>query len=157
MNIIAGTGHRPDKLGGYSTVVAAQLQKLAEAELFKLKPNVVITGMALGWDQALGWAARAQRIPFWAYIPFEGQESVWPASSQERYRDLLSYAEKIVVCSPGGYATHKMQIRNMRMVDDATDILALWDGSAGGTANCLAYARRKQRPIHNCWQAWRSA
>lgn len=153
--IIAGTGHRPDKLGGYSPLIAKELQALAERELYRLKPKVVITGMALGWDQAIGWAARAARIPFWAYIPFEGQESVWPRASQEKYRDLLSYAAKIVVCSPGRYDPQKMHLRNMRMVDDCDEILAMWDGSAGGTANCLAYARAQHRPIHNCWQGWR--
>jgi len=154
--ILAGTGHRPDKLGGYSSLIARELQKLAEKELFRLRPDMVIIGMAQGWDQALGWAAKAQHIPFRAYIPFVGQENVWPEEVQDRYRDLLSYADQMVVCSPGGYSAAKMQTRNMRMVDDCTDVLALWDGTPGGTANCVSYARFKKRVIHNCWDAWRN-
>ncbi len=152
--ILAGTGHRPDKLGGYSPLIAKELRACAERELHRLKPEVVITGMALGWDQAIAWAARAARIPFWAYIPFVGQESVWPYASKEEYRELLSYATKLVVCSPGGYGPHKMQMRNVLMVRDCDEILALWNGSPGGTANCLAYAHEHGRPIHNCWQDW---
>lgn len=154
--ILAGTGHRPDKLGGYSSLIQKELQKLAEQEIYRLKPSLVITGMAQGWDQALGWAAKAQCVPFHAYIPFVGQENVWPDATQDRYRELLSYAAQIVVCSPGGYSATKMQTRNMRMVDDCTDLIALWDGSPGGTANCLVYARFKKRPIHLCWEAWRN-
>jgi uncharacterized phage-like protein YoqJ len=154
--ILAATGHRPDKLGGYSGMINSELQSLAEKELFRLKPKIVIVGMALGWDQAVGWAAKAQRIPFLAYVPFEGQESVWPAASKERYRELLSYAQKIIVCSPGEFTPRKMQVRNEAMVDHCDEILALWDGSPGGTGNCMAYARARGRTIHNCWQAWTS-
>jgi hypothetical protein len=37
------------------------------------------------------------------------------------------------------------------MVDHATIIVALFDGTAGGTANCMAYARSKRVPIENLW------
>lgn len=152
--IIAATGHRPDKLGGYNSFVTRELQRLAEKELFARKPNTVITGMALGWDQAVGWAAKSLKIPFHAYIPFAGQELKWPPASQDAYRELLSYAGEIVVCSPGGYEARKMHIRNERMVDVCDELLALWNGTAGGTASCIAYARKRGRPVHNCWQAW---
>lgn len=157
--ILAGTGHRPDKLGGYSPEAKGKLQAFAEKQLFTFKPYTarierVIVGMALGWDQALGWAAHSLKIPFDAYIPFEGQEAVWPAAAQREYRELLSYARKVVVCSPGGYAVNKMQLRNIHMVNDATDVLALWNGTPGGTANCLKYARHRKKPVRNVWDLW---
>lgn len=154
--IVAATGHRPDKLGGYSAVIADKLEALAAEELFKRKPGTVITGMALGWDQAVGWAAKALRIPFHAYIPFLGQESKWPRHSRAKYIELLSYADEIVVCSPGDYAPQKMHIRNERMIDVCDEVLALWNGSPGGTEACLVYARARSRPIHNCWDIWAS-
>ena len=61
--IIAGTGHRPDKLGGYSDDVLSKLIKLARTTLFDLKPKKVISGMALGWDMALAYAALALTEP----------------------------------------------------------------------------------------------
>ena len=73
--IIAATGHRPDKLGGYGSIVADRLFHLAYETLEELAPTLVISGMALGWDMAVAEAAFCLDIPFHAYRPFEGQES----------------------------------------------------------------------------------
>lgn len=157
--IVAGTGHRPDKItmGGrnaYDAAVHARLVELAVAVLKQPRPKVVISGMALGWDTALADAAVELDIDLWAYIPFIGQEKRWPEASQAHYTRLLTLAEKVVVCSEGGYAAWKMQVRNKRMVDDCDRLLALWNGSDGGTANCVRYARERGRKIVNLWPSW---
>ena len=154
--ILAGTGHRPDKLGGYSKAVFERLLALAANALDELDPELVISGMAQGWDQAIAMAAKLSGRPYDAYIPFEGQEAPWPDEAKIQYRMLLDGAEDIVICSPGGYSKHKMQIRNVRMVQDCSDVLALWNGTCGGTANCIAYAKNRMRPIHNYWPQWKT-
>ncbi|MBD2505253.1 hypothetical protein H6G83_32415 [Anabaena azotica FACHB-119] len=53
MNIIAATGHRPTKLGGYSPAVLSRLTDLATAYFERISPTQVISGMALGWDTAI--------------------------------------------------------------------------------------------------------
>jgi uncharacterized phage-like protein YoqJ len=162
--IVAGTGHRPNKivvgkLNGYDKAVQALLEQVAARCLRKLKPDLVVSGMALGWDMALAAAALANGIEFDAYVPFGGQESKWPKQSQMRYRTYLTYARQIVVCSEGGYSAKAMQVRNERMVDVCDVLVALWDGSSGGTANCLYYALRQVDAgcaikVHNVWGAW---
>jgi uncharacterized phage-like protein YoqJ len=149
--IVAGTGHRPDKLGGYSDTVFDQLTLVAEAWLIINKTEKVISGMALGWDQALAQAAINQEVPFIAAIPFEGQERLWPKNSIAKYEELLAKACERVIVSPGPYAVYKMYRRNVWMVDHADHILALWDGSGGGTANCIAYALKQNKQITNVW------
>lgn len=151
---IAGTGHRPDKLGGYGDAVTDRLVNLAIDALVEQKPSLVISGMALGWDMALAEAAYCLYIPFHAYIPFVGQESKWPAPSQKLYRTLMEKADQVVECAPPGYAVWKMQQRNVCMVDEADLILALWDGSSGGTGNCIEYAQRFKKPIINLWDRY---
>ena len=132
--IMAVTGHRPEKVGGYSDEASKRLTTFAEEMLKFYKPEAVITGMALGWDQAVAEACRQLNIPFIAAIPFKGQESKWPRESQVHYRELLSCAKEVVeVCQPG-YAAWKMQRRNEWMVCRATRVLALWNGTSGGTA-----------------------
>ena len=42
----------------------------------------------------------------------------------------------------GGYAAWKMQKRNQFMVDHSNLLIAVWDGSSGGTSNCVAYAKK---------------
>lgn len=151
MSIVAVTGHRPDKLGGYDQNAMDWLVAVAYKSLRLLKPDAVITGMALGWDTAVAEAAVGLRIPFIAAVPFKGQERLWPEPSQDRYRALLDQAQTVVYVSPPGYAPFKMQARNRWMVDKADTVLALWDGSNGGTGNAVRYALRQQKPLVNAW------
>jgi uncharacterized phage-like protein YoqJ len=153
--IICGTGHRPDKLGGYSLRVSNKLITLARAELEILKPDEVISGMALGWDQALAEAAIDLGIPFIAAVPFEGQQNKWPMPSRIAYQILLRKAKEVVIVKEGGYATWKMQKRNVWMVDRSTTVLALWSGSSGGTKNCIEHAKIKGKNVINLWEKWR--
>lgn len=153
---LAATGHRPDKLGGYSDHILEALVDCATAYLERLptRPARVISGMAQGWDTAVATAALNLRIPLVAAIPFEGQELKWPEAAQRRYRDIRSRAAYPVVVSPGGYVPWKLQLRNEWMVDNCDRIVALYDGSAGGTRNCLRYAAKKGVPVDNLWSLW---
>lgn len=149
--IVAGTGHRPNKVGGYSLAAHAKLVLLASRELMILNPLFVISGMAQGWDTALAQAAIDRGIDLHAYIPFKGQEKVWPSEARETYRALLNRSTHIKTCCSGSYAVWKMQKRNEMMVDDCSLLLALWDGSKGGTDNCIRYAESVGRSWSNCW------
>lgn len=147
--IVAFTGHRPDKLGGYKLPNPTYLYICQQIDLTlkDLKPEKIISGMALGVDQWAANIAHRLNIPFVAAIPFIGQEKAWPAQSQKTYHALLRLAEsQHIVCS-GGYSAHKMQIRNEWMVDNCDKLIAIWDGSNGGTGNCVEYAKSKNREI----------
>lgn len=148
--IVAGTGHRPDKIGGYNphNPVRASVFLETESILMKLKPNYVITGMALGFDQLLAEVCIGLGIPFVAAVPFEGQESVWPTPAQDKYKQLLAKANSVFVVSPGPYSSEKMQLRNQWMVNEATHVVACWDKSHGGTGKCVKYAMSVNKPIH---------
>jgi hypothetical protein len=157
--ILAGTGHRPNKLrigalDGYQPRVQTRLMDLARAALRRRRPDLVISGMAIGWDTALAIAAVDVGIPFDAYVPFEGQESRWPPAARGVYRDLLRLARRTIIVSEAGYSPEAMQFRNERMVDDCDSLLALWNGTPGGTANCLRYADAVGRPYENLWRQW---
>lgn len=147
--IVAFTGHRPDKLGGYKLPnptyvhVCQQIEKV----LLDVKPEKAICGMALGVDSWAANVCRKLNIPYIAAVPFEGQEKAWPESSQRIYQSLLNRAsEKVIVCE-GAYAAYKMQVRNVWMVDHCDILIAIWDGTPGGTANCVSYAKSKGKQI----------
>lgn len=156
-DILAFTGHRPDKIGGYNASASERLEAFAAGIIIDLKPRSVITGMALGWDQAVARAAVVLGVPIVAAIPFAGQERKWPPESQRAYRELLSKLSELVTVCHGGYEAWKMQRRNEWMVDNCTKLVALWDGSIGGTANCVTYARRVGRETLNVWPRWLEA
>lgn len=151
---VAGTGHRPEKLGGYSDQVLDRLTALAYAYLVRVEANHVISGMALGWDTALCIAALDLGLPVTTAIPFRGQEHRWPHSSKKMYYNLLSQCAETVVVSSGGYSAASMQRRNIWMVNHCDRIVALWDGSSGGTGNCIQYADKVGCPYDNVWKSW---
>lgn len=159
--IVAFTGHRPDKLGGYEPCVEHRIVQFhIRRVLLELKPERIITGMALGVDQ---WAAEIGRdigIPYDAAIPFVGQDSRWPDAARRKYRELLDGAENwIVISQPAknNYdAAAKLQWRNEWMVGHIGPdgvLVAVWNGGPGGTANCVKYARKNGARILNIWDA----
>ena len=155
--IIAGTGHRPDKLGGYSPLTAFLAEEVALNWLHQQAHGItgVISGMAQGWDQALASAALSLSLPLHCAIPFDGQESRWPDAARREYRHILAQAASVTVICEGGFSNHAMQVRNEWMVDRCHLVLALWDGSSGGTGNCIRYAQQFPRPIVNLWPRYR--
>lgn len=154
--ILAATGHRPDKLGGYCNSHAEKLYYIARDFLIAREETLrgeltIISGMALGWDTAWALAGLNLKIPLIAAVPFIGQERRWPSSAQTQYHEILDCAVEIVIVSGGGYSSEKMQIRNEWMVDHCEELIALWDGSPGGTGNCIRYACKFKKPIINLW------
>lgn len=152
------TGHRPPKLGGYS---ANAQNKITEFAVFAL-PLIAerngpieycISGMALGWDMAIARACVELSIPFIAAIPFPQQADRWPNKAQIEWNALVSAAVRVETISQS-YSDDAMQERNKWMVDNSDMLIALWDGSEGGTSNCISYARAIRHPIRNAWRKW---
>ncbi len=150
--IVAFTGHRPLKIiGSYSTENNPKYDQCCDRireALYSLNPSKVISGMALGVDI---WAAEIcveMEIPFIAAIPFVGQERMWSYEAKQQYNSLLRQAEEVKVVCEGRYHASKMQIRNEWMVDNADEIIAVWDGSSGGTSNCVKYAKEQGKKIY---------
>lgn len=163
---IAVTGHRPIQLGGYHKEAVAKLLVFAmeqvEVCISKFPEAEFITGMALGWDQAIAKACCMLDVPFHAYIPFIGQEKPWPNESKLEYKQLLDKAKSLTICSEGDYAAYKLIERNKQMVDSCQILLALWNGQhTGGTYRCVEYALQQQKQrsdlqVANVWNEWRN-
>ncbi|AZU61053.1 SLOG family protein [Neobacillus mesonae] len=146
------TGHRPNKLGGYNENNPTMLsikRRLDNAITQAIKAGYTdfVSGMALGVDMIAAEIVLSKKkengnIRLIAAIPFEGQEGKWPKPSQERWQRIVAQSDEIIyVCEPG-YAAWKMQKRNMWMVDHSQAVIAVWDGTKGGTGNCVDYAEK---------------
>jgi hypothetical protein len=68
--VLAGTGHRPQRLGAPWPASRDELERLAEDALRALRPSRVVSGVALGWDLALAAAAQRVGVPVTAAVPF---------------------------------------------------------------------------------------
>lgn len=156
--IIAGTGHRPDKLRAvYRGLDSGGYPSIHQSAVDLLKPTLqgvathIISGVALGWDMALALTAYQLGIPWTAAIPFRGHEARWTPRQIDSYRKILATATYVFEICPPGFEAWKFQRRNEWMVDHCDLVLACWDGSPSGTANCIEYAQRIGRRVVNAW------
>ena len=77
---LAFTGHRPARFGlDYSPESNRILTRFAATKLAaRTDASLVISGMALGFDQAVAHVAVVLGIRFVAAVPFPGQQGRWP-------------------------------------------------------------------------------
>lgn len=152
---IAITGHRPNKLGNDYNLTSPLLMSIKEtimdvliSECENLKELTLISGMALGIDTLFANIAIENNIPFIASIPCQGQASVWSSETREKWNELLSKACQVVnVSGKILYEPYMMQKRNEWMVNNCDILIAVWDGTSGGTKNCIDYAISKNKRI----------
>lgn len=143
--ILGATGHRLHLLPGYrgdgsSQKLRVALLEVAMDALEEWCPDLVVVGMATGWDMAVGMAAMLTNRPFHAYVPFIGQEKLWSAADQTAYRSLLDEAVEVRVISPVQSPAAYIE-RDQAMVDVSDRMIALWCGDPrSGTGQTLAYA-----------------
>lgn len=151
------TGHRADKLpwGKNERAPACLALKAAIADvltsLYAEGCRHFICGMATGADIYCGEAVVALRdehpdVTLEAAIPYDGQAERWPKAWQERYYRLAEECDTLTVLHRY-YTPDCMMDRNRYMVDHSQVVVAVYNGSAGGTRNTMLYAMRAGREI----------
>ena len=136
------TGHRPEKIENPDEVRAYMLLAYQV-----IAPDSVIQGMASGVDLWSAKLANSVGIPFWAVRPWAGHGP--RKSDRLMYDGAMRDAALIHNVSPSLHYPGPWiyQKRNEWMVDHTNTVLAVWDGSSGGTKNCLDYAVKQGRKI----------
>lgn len=146
------TGHR--KLLGKSAELFNKtrdcfrvIKERCESSGLSLEVN---TGMALGFDQLVCEVCRDLDIPYVAVIPCDNQDSVWPVPQQEKYRQLIAWASRVIVVNPGPYEAWKMHARNGWIVNNSDEMVVHWDGFyQGGTGGCMKLVKSKKLTWQN--------
>lgn len=155
------TGHRPNKLGGYSKVKGDEAYRIQHAISIKLEQviqravkagfDTFIVGGALGIDQMAARAAINVREESLIQIilarPFPKMEAKWPKLSQEYFLWLQDQMDQVIDVSEGPYAPHKMMTRNKWMVDHSEAGCGVYNGTGGGTDNCINYTQLCNKPL----------
>lgn len=156
---ICVTGHRPDKLFGYNfNNDQWDYMKLVFQEiLIKKGCTDAWTGMALGTDTIFALAVLELKnagypIKLHCAIPCKNQFSKWRKADVDRYKQILKCADSIYYVSMESYKPYLMQKRNIFMVDEVDEVFAVWDGTDGGTANCIKYAIRTGKKVTNLYE-----
>ncbi|MBV8957831.1 MAG: hypothetical protein JO087_03610 [Actinobacteria bacterium] len=131
-------GHRPPGIGGYDDNLMAEGVRRRLAEILGAKAQmhedlVVLTGLGLGAEQLGAEAARETGVPFVAVLPYPDPDSVWPAASRARFRELVDNASGVVVLQNNA-PTSKQQAggalarRDAWLARHADEAIAVWDG-----------------------------
>lgn len=164
----AFTGHRPSKLpGGYDWFAKENLElarKIRDVVVDLIENEDVdtfIAGGAIGVDQisfSICQKLKETKYPYLKLIlamPFENQDRKWfKQADKDRLAKQRRQADELVLVDTveeyeyprvkvGDYHPAKMQLRNQYMVDNVEYLIAVWDGTKGGTANCVRWAKKK--------------
>jgi len=154
--ILAVTGHRPNKLFGYelSHPKYRILYNILFAQLEDNIPELCVSGMALGVDTLFAIASinykkkypdRSAKLE--CAIPCLNHSCKWNDKDKQIYNNILGKADIVTLVTNEEYQPWLMQKRNEYMVDKCDILLAVWDGSAVGTNNCVKYARKLDKEI----------
>ena len=154
MKVCCFTGHRPAKFSfkynekhpdciKIKTLLSEAIKRAVE-----MGYDTFVSGMAIGVDTCAAEAV-VKRKANYPYIKLEAailciqQEKVWPKASQERYQKILQQADIVTYVSKEPYAPKLMIIRNIYMVDKSSLLIAVFDGSKGGTKHTFDYAKQR--------------
>lgn len=146
------TGHRK-----ISTNKFLEISIRVKYEIEQLINNEVIyfgAGGALGFDTiaALAVLELKEIYPFIKLIlvlPCVNQTKSWDKKSTELYVKIMNGADKITYISKE-YTPNCMLRRNRHLVEHSSHCICYYDGSSGGTAYTVAYAKEKGLKIVNC-------
>ncbi|MDI6772339.1 MAG: SLOG family protein [bacterium] len=157
---ICFTGHRPAKLGGYDggSPVARSVREWLDraiARLYARGYRTFISGAALGvgtWaaEAVLRFKPQGPGTRLIMAVPFLDQPRRWPAPALVRWERLCRAADEVVFVTKGWppigpdekhWVVEALNRRNRWMVDCSGMVVAVWDGTPGGTANAVGYAR----------------
>lgn len=145
------TGHRPQSLP-WGFAERGELFQNFQARLRQAVLDLIgegyvyfITGMAQGVDTlcaeiVLELKKSHPNIMLECALPFGAQAERWGELAKARHARILSQADKVTVCTTGGYAPYVNSIRNKYMVDSSDAVIAGFNGGSGGTRNTIEYA-----------------
>lgn len=147
------TGHRPSKLPwkyDESDPRCADLKlRLRDAVIAAYDEGFrhFLCGMAQGCDFYACECVLQLRevypdVTLEAAIPCPTQCDTWPEQQRQRYQKLLSACDYETMVS-AVYTKSCMQRRDRYMVDHAALLIAMFDGTAGGTRYTIEYAMKR--------------
>ncbi len=151
------TGHRPDKLPWGAHEEDPRCAALKRSLLRELEESYrrgfrhFISGMAMGCDlyfaeAALSLRERCPDLIVEGAVPYPAQAARWPEPMRRRWRAILDRCDLETVVQQN-YDRYCMLRRDRYMVDRSAAVLAVFNGTPGGTQYTLNYAMDKKREI----------
>lgn len=148
------TEHRPQSLPwGFNEQDERCLimKKQLREEIIKAIENgykTFISGMALGFDTIcaetiLDLKKIYPNIKLVGAIPCKTQDKLWQDKDKKRYRTLLNQLDNIRCIYDDYIGSECMIERNRYMINNSSLIIALYNGTNGGTKRTIEYAKKQ--------------
>lgn len=119
--------------------------------------DTFICGGALGFDTEAAIEVlklkkkKYKEIKLHIYAPCQGQDAKWNSRDQRLYKEILSRADYVDMPNTL-YNNQCMKIRNYKMVDSSTYLIAYYDGTfASGTGQTVRYGEKCGLEIVNLY------
>ncbi len=153
-NTCCFTGHRPEKLPWRYNEDDLRCKAL-KIKIYNTAKELVefgichfICGMALGCDTyfceaILSLREKHPHITLEAAIPCEVQAERWSEYDRNRYFKIIGECDYETMVQKE-YTRDCMIKRNKYMVDNSSVVIAVFDGTLGGTMQTVNYAKKKQ-------------
>lgn len=152
------TGHRPEKLPwgdqeSHPHCVALKESMAAQLEeMYQKGYRHFLCGMARGADfyfaeAVLALQAAHPDVTLEAALPCAGQAKKWSSDDRHRWTQLVHQCDTHTLLQEH-YDRHCMLRRDRYMVDQSSAILAVFNGTRGGTQYTLNYAMDRRLDIY---------
>ena len=144
------TGHRPGKLVADESEIRAWLRQEINRAV-NSNFNTFICGMADGVDvwaalEVLALRKNNPEIRLVSAVPFRGMDKSSQCGDISLFNKIISESDYVhYICDY--YTRWCFLARDRWMVDRSERVIAVFNGSKGGTAYTLEYARNKGREI----------
>ena len=151
---LAFTGHR---------IIPVERQdeirtRLVEAVSLACRSSITcfFSGMAMGFDlmaaeTVLSLKGKYPDIRLIAVVPFRRQNCRWPSIEKERYQNIVSRADRVIILSEH-YFHGCLLRRNDFMLEHSCGVIAFYDGKPyGGTFYTYREARKRCMDIINLY------
>lgn len=153
------TGHRPEKLKSEDYILGYRL-KDAIVEAVNMGYDTFITGMAPGIDIIAAEEVmflrdeeiskltfgRKVELKLICAVPFNGVEKNRTDEDKKRFKDIIDAADEVIYISPK-YKPWVFLARDKWMVNHASRVIAVFNGTHGGTEFTVDYAKEHGRDI----------
>lgn len=151
MTRIGITGHR-----GLPTRTAHLVQQALRDMLAAHGTNVTgVTSLADGADQLFARAVLDQGGLIEVIVPAVGYRDGLPPQSHPEYDELISRAARVHRLGFTDSTPESHMAASELMISMVSELLAVWDQQParghGGTADVVAYARERGRPVRVIW------
>lgn len=143
------TGHRNIGTPASQCWVKERMEAIVESlSAGRYRMDVGISGMAMGADMMWADAVLAAGAELWAFIPFRGQELLWPDRFRDHYQGLRRMAAKEIVFGDH-YDKRLYHARNDAMLAEADAVVAVWDRrrGTGGTVSVVEKAKKASKLV----------